>query len=272
MSDMTRIVMQGGTHFQMQPALREIKRLSNKTALITGGTSGIGLAAAQLFEAEGARVLVTGRSPENLAQTRAALSDDAIVVASDAGDVAAIDVLLRQAEQHFGKLDVMFLNAGMCISAAPEMVTEADFDATISINLKSVFFTIQKALPILNPGASIIVTTSISNRLGSPNACVYAAAKAGLLSMMRSLALHLAAQGIRVNAISPGPIDTPMHGRMGLGDLGRQQMRITMKERSPSKRLGLPEEVAKVALFLASEDSIYIVGEEIVVDGGRLLL
>lgn len=249
-----------------------MQKLTGKTALITGGTSGIGLATAQLFEAEGARLLVTGRSPDGLAQARAVLGASAVVLASEAGDLAAIDSLMANVTENLGRLDVLFLNAGIARVGSLEEMSETDFDALISVNLKGVFFTLQKALPLLNRGASVIVTTSISNRFGTPKASVYAASKAALRSLVQALALELIDRGIRVNSICPGPIDTPMLGRMGLTEDMLKIRKTRIQETSPCKRFGYPAEVAKVALFLASEDSTYVVGEEIVVDGGISLL
>ena len=247
-------------------------KLSDKTALITGGTSGIGLATALLFQAEGARVAVTGRSPEGIAQASKVLGDDALVVASDAGSLADIGALMSEVAQRFDKLDVLFLNAAIAKSGALEKVSEADFDEQIGINLKGVFFTLQRALPLLNPGASVVVTTSIGNRFGTPGSSVYSATKGALRSMVQTVALEVIGRGIRVNAICPGPIDTPMFDRMGLTEAALKQRKATIQEKSPSKRFGSPAEVAKVVLFLACDDSSYVVGEEIVVDGGMSIM
>lgn len=247
-------------------------RLESKTALITGGTSGIGLATARLFLGEGARLLVTGRSAESIATARKILTENTRIVDCDTGDLASIDALMNCAAEFLEKIDVLFLNAAIAKAAPIEQVTEADFDEIMSVNLKGVFFTIQKALPLLAPGASIIVTTSIANRLGSPNFSAYAAAKGALRSLVQSLALELIGRSIRVNAICPGPIDTPMFERLGLSKAAAQAKREATREKSPSKRFGSPDEVANVALFLACSDSSYLVGEEIVVDGGMSLL
>lgn len=244
------------------------RKLSGKTALITGGTSGIGLATAQLFQQEGARVAVTGRSPAGIAQARATLGEDALVISCDMSDLAAIDTLMEQVKERLGRIDVLFLNAGIGKAGALAQVSEAIFDEQISINVKGTFFSLQKALPLINVGASVIVTTSIGNRFGAPNFGVYAASKAALRSLVQTAALELIGKGIRVNAISPGPIDTPMFGRGGLPEDLLQQKKMMIREKSPSKRFGTSAEVAKLALFLASEDSSYIVGAEIVVDGG----
>lgn len=247
-------------------------RLQGKTALITGGSSGIGLATAQLFQAEGARVAVTGRDPASLAAARAALGPEALVLASDAGSLPAIEAALAEVQARFGRLDVLFLNAGVSVALPLEQVDEAQFDAIMDVNVKGAFFTLQKALPLLATPASVIVTTSITNRLGSPHFSVYAASKAALRSLVQAFALELAGRGVRVNAISPGPIDTPIYERVGLPDAVVQGIKGEIARKSPSGRFGTPEEVAQVALFLASDDSRYLVGEEIVVDGGMSLL
>jgi len=245
-----------------------LKKLSGKTALITGGTSGIGLATAQLFQQEGALVAVTGRNPEGIAQARAILGEDALVIACDMGKLAAIDTLMEQMKERWGRIDVLFLNAGIGHSGTLTQVSEANFDEQISVNLKGTFFALQKALPLMNAGASVIVTTSIGNRFGTPSSSVYSASKAALRSLVQTAALELIVKGIRVNAISPGPIDTPMFNRVGMPEDILQQRKMMIREKSPSKRFGTSAEVAKLALFLASEDSSYIVGAEVVVDGG----
>lgn len=251
---------------------KAMQRLLGKTALITGGTSGIGLATAALFQAEGARVAVTGRSPEGVAQAGIALGNDALVCASDAGSLADIDALMAAVGERFGGLDVLFLNAAIAKAGLLERVSDSDFDAQIAVNLKGVYFTLQKALPLLNPGASVIVTTSIGNRFGTPGSSVYSASKGALRSMVQTVALELIGRGIRVNCICPGPIDTPMFDRMGLPEAVLKQRKATIQEKSPSKRFGTPDEVAKVVLFLACDDSSYVVGEEIVVDGGMSIM
>lgn len=247
-------------------------RLAGKVALITGGTSGIGLASARLFQAHGAQVAVTGRSPEGLAQAGAALDGRALVLQSDAGSLDEIDAVMAAVKRRYGRLDVLFINAGVACPAPIEQVDEAAFDAQIGVNLKGVFFTIQKALPLFDGPASVIVTTSITNRLGSPHFSVYGAAKAALRSLVKSLGLELIARGVRVNAISPGPIDTPMFDRLGLPDAVAAAKKQAIAAKSPSGRFGSADEVAKAALFLASADASYMVGEEIVVDGGMSLL
>lgn len=249
-----------------------MQRLSGKNALITGGNSGIGLAAAKLFLEHGARLAITGRDPASLEQARITLGGDVLTVRSDAGKLSDIESLMHQAGEHFGQLDILFVNAATAHATPFELVTEEEFDEMIAINVKGVFFTIQKALPILSNGASVIITTSITNQMGSPNFSVYGACKAAQRSLVKSLGLELIGKGIRINAISPGPIATPMYGRIGLPVEVEQIVKAEIQNKSPIKRFGGPEEVARVALFLASDDSSYIVGDEIVVDGGMSLL
>lgn len=249
-----------------------MNKLNGKTALITGGSSGIGLATARLFKAEGARLAITGRDRERLTAAQAQLSDDTLTIVSEAGCLNEIEAMLTEVERYFGKLDILFLNAGIAEPTPLEQATEAQFDSIMRVNFKGVFFTIQKALPLLNPKASIIVTTSITNRSGTPNFSVYAASKAALRSLVQSLALTLIGRDIRVNAINPGPIDTEGFNRLPLPSEVFHAIKSDIEDRSPIKRFGAPDEVAKVALFLASEDSAYVVGEEIVVDGGMTLV
>ncbi|HTZ00353.1 MAG TPA: SDR family oxidoreductase [Rhodocyclaceae bacterium] len=243
-------------------------RLSGKTALITGGTSGIGLAAARLFRDEGARVAVTGRDHGRLKAAQGELGRDTLVLESEAGRLDEIDSLLATVKDHFGRLDVMFLNAAVNHPAPIDLMSENQFDDMVAANFKGPFFTIQKALPLLSSNASIIINTSIVGRTGSPLASVNGATKAAVGSLVQSLGLALVDRGIRVNAVCPGPIDTGGFQRIDVPPDVLQSIRSGIAGRSPMRRFGTPEEVAKVALFLASDDSAYVVGEEIVVDGG----
>ncbi|CAN7343440.1 SDR family oxidoreductase [Pseudoduganella sp. LjRoot289] len=248
-------------------------KLQDKVVLVTGGSSGIGLASAQLFQAQGAQLAVTGRDPQTLEQANDALGGKALVIRSDAGRLDAIDDMMAQVRARYGRLDVLFINAGVARPAPIELTSEEAFDEQMGVNLKGVFFTIQKALPLFaDNGGSIIVTTSITNQLGSPNFSVYGAAKAGLRSLVKSLALELVGRGIRVNAVSPGPIATPMFDRLGLPPELAAAKKQAIADKSPSRRFGTAHEVAKAALFLACDDSSYLVGEEIVIDGGMSLL
>ncbi len=249
-----------------------MQRLSGKTALITGGNSGIGLATAKLFHEHGARVIITGRDLSTLADARKNLGGDTLAIQSDAGKIDDIESLMQQIRQHVNGLDIVFANAASEQPAPFEQVTEAQFDRSSAVNFKGVFFTIQKALPLLTHGASVIVTTSIANQAGATNFSVYAACKAALRSLTQSLALELIPRGIRVNAVSPGPIDTPGFGRWGLPKEAIDAVRADFTSRSPVKRFGGAEEVANAALFLASDEASYVIGAELVVDGGFSLL
>ncbi len=232
-------------------------KLKGKTVLITGGSSGIGLASAKLFRDEGARLAITGRDPDGLARAQEELGSDTLVIRSNAGNLAEIESLMKQVDQHFKRLDVLFINAAVAKAAPIEQVSESQFDEIMGINCKGVFFTIQKALSLFGNSASVIVTTSITNQLGSPNFSVYGASKAALRSLVQSLSLELIGRGIRINAISPGPIATPMFERFGLPADMVQAIKSEIEHKSPIRRFGTPEEIAKVALFLASDDSTY---------------
>lgn len=249
-----------------------MQKLTRKNVIITGGNSGIGLATAQLFVEHGARLIITGQSKETLDLAQQSLGGDVLALQSNAGSLADIDLLMQTAGERFGQLDVLFVNAGNSQPAPFERVTEAQFDESCDVLYKGVFFTIQKALPLLARGASVIVTTSISNQKGSPNFSVYASCKAALRSLVQTLSLELVDRGIRVNAISPGPISTPGFGRRwGAPPEVVQAAKDEFVKKSPMKRFGEADEIAKVALFLASDDASYVVGAEIVVDGGVTL-
>lgn len=245
-----------------------MQNLSGKIALVTGGNSGIGLAIARLFRQHGARIAITGRDPASLAQAQQELGNDMLVLQSEAGKISDIEHAMAAIQARFGGLDIVVANAAIAQPMPFAQITEQQFDDTNDVNYKGVFFVIQKALPLLTRGASVIVTTSISNQAGAPNFSVYAAGKAALRSLVQTLSLELVERGIRVNAICPGPIDTPGFGRWGMPEETVQAIREEFIRRSPIKRFGTPEEVAKVALFLASDESSYVVGAEIVVDGG----
>ncbi|RZL36653.1 MAG: SDR family oxidoreductase [Rubrivivax sp.] len=243
--------------------------LGSKNALITGGNSGIGLATARLFLEHGANVMITGRDEATLAAARASLGHDLLAERSDAGKLDDIDRLMAQVKARFGHLDVLVLNATGGSPVPIEFMTEDQFDAMNNVAFKGVFFAIQRALPLLRPGASIVVTTSIANQVGAPGFSAYAACKAAARSLVRTASLELAARGIRVNAVCPGPIDTPGFGRWD--HVPREVVegaRADLTRRSPVQRFGTAEEVANAVLYLASPASSYVVGTELVVDGG----
>ncbi|MDT5272382.1 MAG: hypothetical protein QOH49_4568 [Acidobacteriota bacterium] len=245
-------------------------KLEGKVAVVTGGNSGIGLATAKEFAREGARVVITGRDVRSLATAGREIGGEVLTLRSDSSSLADIDELFAAVKERFGRVDVLFVNAGVGKFAPVEETTEELFDQIMDINFKGAYFTIKKALPLLNDGASVILNTSVVAHVGFPNASVYSASKAALLSLVRTLSADLVGRGIRVNAVSPGPIETPIFGKMGLPSETIHETKKGFSEQVPLKRMGRPEEIAKAVLFLASSDSSFLVGTEIVADGGTL--
>jgi NAD(P)-dependent dehydrogenase (short-subunit alcohol dehydrogenase family) len=243
-------------------------RLKGKIAVITGGNSGIGLATAREFVEQGAKVVVSGRDQKTLDETVRELGPEVLAVRADVAQLADIDKLFAAVKAKFGRIDVLFVNAGIGKFAPFDAVTEEFYDAILDVNLKGAYFTIQKSLPLLADGASIVLNTSINAHIGMANSSVYAASKAALLSLARTLSAELVGRNIRVNAISPGPVTTPIFGRLGLPPEALDQLRQDVTSQVPMKRFGRPEEIAKTALFLASSDSSFLLGTEIVADGG----
>ena len=247
-------------------------KLTDKVAVITGGNSGIGLATAKEFVEQGAQVAISGRDQKTLVEAASQLGGDVLAVRADVAKLADIDRLFAEVKAKFGRIDVLFVNAGIGKFSPFEQVTEEFYDATLEVNLKGAFFTIQKALPLLTDGASIVLNTSINAHMGMPNSSVYSASKAGLLSLARTLSAELVGRNIRVNAISPGPVTTPILERMGMPAEMLGQIRQELASQVPMKRFGRPEEIAKTALFLASSDSSFLLGTEIIADGGMTQL
>jgi NAD(P)-dependent dehydrogenase (short-subunit alcohol dehydrogenase family) len=247
-------------------------RLANKTILITGGTTGIGLESARQFIAEGARVIITGQNAETLSTAAAELGADATAIASNAGSIKAQSELVERIGLDFGKLDAVFINAGTGVFQPIEAFDEAAFDRQMAVNLKGPYFLIQQLLPVLANPASILLNTSINAHIGMPNSSVYAASKAALLSLARTLSGELVGRGIRVNAITPGPVSTPIYGKLGVPAEQLQQMAEAIREQIPLKRFGEPVEIAKAAVFLASDESRFMLGAEIIIDGGMSTL
>ncbi len=246
-----------------------MKRLEGKVAVITGGNSGIGLATAKRLLDEGARIAISGRSQQTLDEAAKALGKDVLVVQADVSKLADADKLFSAVEERFGKIDILFVNAGVAKFVPMEAVSEAHYDEQFDINTRGAYFTIQKALPHLNDGASVVLNSSVVSHQGVTNGSVYAATKAALRSFTRSLAAELVGRNIRVNAVAPGPIETPIFGRTGLPQEAVDEFKESVVASVPMKRFGQPEEVASVVAFLASSDASYITGVEIGVDGGK---
>jgi NAD(P)-dependent dehydrogenase (short-subunit alcohol dehydrogenase family) len=245
-----------------------MNRLTNKRALVTGGTSGIGLETARQFLAEGARVAITGTKPESLQAARADLGGDVILIHADAGDAAAQRTVAESVRQAFGRLDILFVNAGVAILRPLEEWDQAAFDRVVDINLKGPFFLIQALLPLFANPASIVLNTSINARIGMPNTSVYSASKAGLATFIRTLSAELGPRGIRVNAVCPGPISTPLYGKLGLAEADLKATSASILAQVPAGRFGTPAEIAQAVVFLASAEAPFTVGSELVIDGG----
>jgi NAD(P)-dependent dehydrogenase (short-subunit alcohol dehydrogenase family) len=244
-------------------------RFTNKVVLVIGGNSGIGLASAQAFAREGARVVVTGRDKATLARAAASIAGAPLAITCDIAHLQQIDALIDDIRVKLGRIDVLFVNAGVGAFIPIDAVTEQDWDRLMAINLKGVFFTVQKALPLLAPGSAIVLNSSIGWKKGIPTGSVYAASKAGVRALGRNFAAELVGRGIRVNVVSPGPIDTPIIGRTaGLSAEMIPELRKQMIANTPMRRMGEAAEVARAALFLASHEASFITGVDLLVDGG----
>jgi NAD(P)-dependent dehydrogenase (short-subunit alcohol dehydrogenase family) len=243
-------------------------KLSGKVAVVTGGTTGIGLATARLFAAEGAKVIATGRNPETLAAARKELANVAEVVQSDAGDPVQVRKLVEDVGRAQGRIDVLFLNAGIAKFAPFGDSSDELFDEILQVNLKGPFLALRAALPFLGKGASVIVNSSVAGDRAVANASVYSASKAALTALARGAAVELAPRGVRVNTVSPGPITTPIFGKLGLPPEARDALAQQVAGKVPLGRFGAADEVARAALFLASDDATFVTGHELRVDGG----
>ena len=243
-------------------------KLDGKVALVTGGTSGIGLETARLFAAEGAKLAIHGRDAERLASTAAELGPDTLAVRGTVESGADIDRLMAEVGAKFGGIDILFANAGIFRPVMIPDIDEAMFDTMFNTNVKGAFFTLQKALPLLRKGSSVIFNTSAMIHIGLPSTTMYVATKAAIRAMVRVMATELSDRGIRINTVSPGAILTPLHSHSSLEGEVRDQVAGAIISGTPLRRFGNADEVAKAVLFLASDDASYIQGEELVVSGG----
>lgn len=242
---------------------------SAPVALVTGGTTGIGLATAQVLHKRGYAVMVTGRNADTLAAAQRVLPDDVVVFRADARSVADADAVAAELSRRFGKLDLAFLNAGVTSLVPLEALDEETYDWHFDTNLKGQVFLLQKVLPLLGRGSSVVLTSSTGSDRGNPGMAVYAATKGAQLSLMRTLAVELAPRGIRVNAVSPGPIETPMMTKLGMPADKLDDFKVSFAARIPTGRFGTPEEIGNAVAFLGSTEASYITGANLVVDGGR---
>jgi NAD(P)-dependent dehydrogenase (short-subunit alcohol dehydrogenase family) len=243
-------------------------KLDGKIALITGGSTGIGLATAKLFQEEGAQVIVTGRNQDAIRAAAKELGSSAVAISSDTSKLAEISRLIETIRQRFGRIDILFANAGIARFQPFGEIEESFFDDHFNTNVKGLYFTIQTALSLIPSGGSILITASVVSKKGFPGSSVYAATKAAVRSFGRTLATELAPRGIRVNTLSPGPVATPLFDKMGLAEEAIGQMQARMADHTALKRMGTSEEIARAALFLSSSDASLIVGAELFADGG----
>jgi NAD(P)-dependent dehydrogenase (short-subunit alcohol dehydrogenase family) len=246
-----------------------MEKLQNKTAVVTGGNSGIGFATAKELIAQGAKVIITGRK-QNLVDS-AAKEIGATGIVSDQSNLKDIDTLVAETKSQFGNVDILFINAGIAAFAPIGSIEEEQFDSIIGINFKGALFTLQKFLPLLKGGSSVIFLSSANAYSAMPNRSVYTASKAALNSLMRTAAYELAPKGIRVNAVCPGPVRTALFDKVGLPEELLQKLAGAMQQRVPLKRFSTPEEVAKLVAFISSDDASIITGSEYVIDGGLSL-
>lgn len=243
--------------------------LDGKTALITGGSSGIGLASARLLRANGAHVAIMGRSKDKLAQAREELGGDVITICGDVSSLHDLERLRNVVDAEFGTLDIFFANAGVAFGTPISTTDEAAYSRLMDVNVKGVFFSVQAVLPLMREGGSIVLNTSWLNQVGTPGRALLSASKAAVRSFARTLSAELLDRKIRVNAVSPGSIETPIHRGKEQSEADFRAYTQRVGSQVPLQRMGRPEEIAAAVLFLASDGSSYMLGAEIVVDGGR---
>ncbi|MEH2283875.1 MAG: glucose 1-dehydrogenase [Nostoc sp.] len=247
------------------------QRFQNKVVLVTGGNSGIGLVTAKAFAEEGANIIISGRNPKTLDSAIKDIGSNALAIQADVSQVFQIESMMNQIHEKFSRLDVLFANVGISKFFSVEATSEEAFDAQVAVNFKGVFFTVQKAIPLMTQGGAIVLNASIGSQTGFPTTSVYSATKAAVRSLGRTFAAELVDKGIRVNVVSPGTIQTPILSRAeGFDPENIDVFLQNFAQKIPMKRVGKPEEVAKAVLFLASTDASYILGTEMIVDGGML--
>ena len=248
-----------------------MKRFEGKVAMVTGGNSGIGLAAAKAFAREGAQVAVTGRDAETLKNAEKEIGSGALAIRADAARIADLDAAMAKVRDQFKRIDALFVNAGIGKFVPIAEVTEAMFDEIVTINLKGAFFTVQKALPLMARGSAVVLNASINAHIGLPGTTVYGATKAAVVNMAKTMSADLAERGIRVNAVSPGPVETPIFGRAGISSEQSRQTKEWLQNQTLVKRMAEPEEIAEAVLYLSSDVSSFVVGTELVIDGGMTI-
>jgi len=248
-----------------------MKRFVGKVAVVTGGNSGMGLAAAKAYAEEGAQVAITGRDQKTLQAAAQEIGGETLAIRADAAKIPDIEVAMAAIKSKFGRIDALFVNAGVGKFVPFEQVTEAFYDEIMDINLKGAFFTVQKAVPLMPKGSAIVLNASINGHIALPGSSVYGASKAAMINLAKTLSVDLLEKGIRVNVVSPGPVMTPIFNRMDLPAEKLQQTKEWIASLVPLKRFGTTEELASAALYLSSPESSYMLGTELIVDGGVLL-
>jgi NAD(P)-dependent dehydrogenase (short-subunit alcohol dehydrogenase family) len=243
-----------------------------KIAVVTGGNSGIGLGVAKAYAREGAQVAITGRNAGTLDAAAKEIGGGTLAIRSDASKLPDIEAAMKQVGERFGRIDALFVNAGIARFVPFQEVTEAFFDETVNVNLKGVFFTVQKAVPLMPRGSAVVLNASINAHLGMPGTTVYGATKAAVANLAKTLSADLLDKGIRVNAISPGPITSSLLDRDGVAGEKLRQTKDWIQSQVPIKRFGTPEEIAAAVLYLSSADSAFVVGSELLIDGGMATL
>lgn len=248
------------------------RRFQGKVAVVTGGNSGIGLGVAKAYAREGAQVAITGRNEKTLQAAAKEIGDETLAIQSDPGKVTDIEAAMKKIKERFGRIDAMFVNAGVAKLVPFEEVTEEIFDETVNINMKGVFFTVQKAIPLMSKRSAIVLNASINAHLGMAGTTVYGATKAAVTNLAKTLSRDLLEKGIRVNAISPGPITSALLGRDGMSQEKVQEIKEWIQSQVPIKRFGTPEEIAAGVLYLTAPESAFVLGAELIIDGGMSTL
>jgi len=247
------------------------QRFKEKVAVVTGGNKGIGLGVAKAYAREGASVVITGRDEKSLAAAAEEIGPGTLAIKSDAGKISDIEKAMDAIRERLGRIDALFVNAGAGKFTPLEEVTESFFDDTFNVNVKGVLFTVQKAVPLMRPGSAVVLNASINGHMAMPNTAVYAASKASVISLAKTLAIELVERGIRVNSISPGPIESTFLSReLPAGEL--QQTKDWIVSQVPMKRFGQPEDIAAAVLYLTSSESAFVIGADLIIDGGMKTL
>jgi len=248
-----------------------MNRFPGKVALVTGGNSGIGLATAQAFAREGASVVITGRDEATLDSAEKQIGMGTMAVKADVSRLPDLDALMDKVKSRFKKIDALFVNAGVGKFVPFDQVTEAFYDEIMNVNVKGVFFTVQKALPLMGPGSAVVLNASINAHKGMPGTTVYGPAKAAVKNMAKTMSADLVSKGIRVNSISPGPIESSLLKRLGMTDEQLKQTNEWIRGQVPLKRFGTGDEIAEAVLYLCSPAAGFTVGADLVIDGGMIL-